>query len=127
MNPGKRVLVVDDDETFRLIARETLQRKGHQVEEAPDGAHALEAVRHTAPDVILVDIMMPGVDGVSLCREIREIESLKSVPILVVTALNDSKVLHDAVRFGADAYLIKPVDPAALLEKVEKLLSSSRR
>jgi CheY-like chemotaxis protein len=120
---AKRVLVVDDDETFRLIAKETLQRKGCSVEEAADGAQALEACRHVRPDLIVVDVMMPGVDGVSLCREIRESGEMKETPILVVTALNDPKVLRDAERFGANATLTKPVDAAVLWDRVEKLLA----
>jgi CheY-like chemotaxis protein len=121
--PGKRVLVVDDDETFRLIARETLQRKGCVVSEAGDGAQALEAARHDPPDLIVMDIMMPGADGVSMCREVRETDGLRETPILVVTALNDSKVLRDALRFGADAHLVKPVDALVFWDSVQKLLA----
>lgn len=121
-----RVLVVDDDETFRLIVRETLQRKGCTVQEAADGAQALECCRHFRPELILLDVMMPGVDGVSLCREIRESEELRDTPILVVTALNDPKVLRDAERFGANACLTKPVDATVLWEKVEGLLVPGR-
>lgn len=116
--------MVDDDETFRLIARETLQRKGYDVQEAADGAQALEVGRFSPPDLIIVDIMMPGVDGVSLCREIRETESLKDKPILVVTALNDMRILRDAQRFGANGHLLKPVDALVLYETVQKLLDA---
>lgn len=123
----QRILVVDDDETFRLIAREALQRKGYSVVEASDGAVALETARRFPPNLVLVDIMLPGVDGVALCRELREIESLKLAPILVVTALNDPKVLNDALRFGADAYLLKPIEAPILVEKVEKLLAAPPR
>ena len=124
--PRNRVLVVDDDETFRLITREAFERKGYIVEEAKDGDHALEAARHSAPDIVLIDIMMPGVDGVSLCREFRETESLRETPLLVVTALNDPKVLNDSLRFGANAYLVKPVDASVILDRVEKLLKEKR-
>lgn len=116
------MLIVDDDETFRLIARETLQRKGCSVQEAADGAQALETGRRSPPDILIVDVMMPGVDGVSLCREIRETDGLRLTPILIVTALNDMKVLKDAERFGANAHLIKPVDAGVLWESVQKLL-----
>ena len=119
-----RVLIVDDDETFRLIARESLHKKGFIVEEAVNGDQALVIALRSKPDIVLVDIMMPGVDGVSLCREFRERAELKDTILLVVTALNDPKILRDAVRFGANAYLIKPVEASVLLDKVKKLLES---
>ncbi len=119
-----RVLIVDDDETFRLIARESLHKKGFIVEEAVNGDQALVIALRSKPDIVLVDIMMPGVDGVSLCREFRERAELKDTILLVVTALNDPKILRDAVRFGANAYLIKPVEASVLLDKVKKLLAS---
>lgn len=123
----QRILVVDDDETFRLIAREALLRKGYSVVEASDGSVALETARRFPPDLVSVDIMLPGVDGVALCRELREIESLKYAPILVVTALNDPKVLNDALRFGADAYLLKPIEAPIYVDKIQKLLAAPPR
>ena len=97
-----RVLIVDDDETFRLIAREALSRKGYIVEEAADGAPLLEAVRHAVPDLILVDIMMPGIDGVALCRQLRAMDGVKNIPILVVTALSDQKILRGRAAVRRD-------------------------
>ncbi len=117
-------MIVDDDETFRLIAREALQKKGYSIEEAVNGEQALEAAIRSKPDLVLVDIMMPGIDGVSLCRHFRETEELKNVGLLVVTALNEPRVLRDAIRFGGDAYLLKPVDAAVLVDKAEKIIAS---
>jgi CheY-like chemotaxis protein len=124
---GKRVLIVDDDETFRLIAREALTSRGMLVTEAANGVQAREKVQEGPLDLILVDIMMPGLDGVALCRELRSLESTKTTPILVVTALNDPKVLQDAQRFGANDYLLKPVDAQVLRGKVEKMLTAGSR
>jgi CheY-like chemotaxis protein len=95
--------------------------------EASDGSVALETARRFPPDLVSVDIMLPGVDGVALCRELREIESLKYAPILVVTALNDPKVLNDALRFGADAYLLKPIEAPIYVDKIQKLLAAPPR
>jgi DNA-binding response OmpR family regulator len=121
--PAQRVFIVDDDETFRMIARDALQKRGYAVEEAADGAQGMEGMRRSPPDLVVLDVMMPGVDGVSLCREIREDPALKDARILVVTALNDPKILQDALRFGADDCLVKPVDASALRAKVGKLLA----
>jgi DNA-binding response OmpR family regulator len=120
---AKRVLIVDDDETFRLIARESLVKKGYAVDEAADGAQAMEVVRHSVPDLIMVDIMMPGLVGVALCRQFRSIDTTRVTPLLVVTALGDQKILQDALAFGANDYLLKPVDATALRAKVEKLIN----
>lgn len=119
---GKRILIVDDDDTFRLIAREALSHGGWIVEEAADGREARERLSRAAPDLILLDVMMPDVDGVALCREIRATDVYRTTPILVITALSDAKVARDALKAGATEFLVKPVDAGLLQIKARKIL-----
>jgi DNA-binding response OmpR family regulator len=126
---ARRILVIDDDEVFRSILRQALERSGFEVSEAASGREAQSRWKAAAPDLILLDIMMPDVDGVTLCREIRAQESLQDVPVVMLSALGDAQTVNDALLFGATDYLVKPADITAIVEKIEKALrqADSRR
>ncbi|HOW27763.1 MAG TPA: response regulator [Elusimicrobiota bacterium] len=116
----KKIHVIDDDDTFRLLVNEALTRLGYSVVESANAFEAQEVFKRQTPDMVLLDIMMPGMDGVSLCRAIRSNPATKDIPVIIISALSDSQTLNDALLFGATDYLVKPVDVKTLQEKIDK-------
>jgi class 3 adenylate cyclase len=117
-----RVLIVDDNENNRAILAARLGAQGYSTEEACDGAEALEVARRDAPDLILLDVTMPRMDGLEACRRLRSDPSVGFVPIILVTARADSKDVVAGLEAGADEYLTKPVDQQALVARVRSML-----
>ncbi len=122
MHDPPRVLIVDDNENNRAILAARLGAQGYSTTEASDGAEALEAVRRDAPDLILLDVMMPRIDGLEACRRLKSDPSLGFVPVILVTARADSKDVVAGLEAGADEYLTKPVDQQALVARVRSML-----
>ncbi|MCC7261304.1 MAG: response regulator [Candidatus Latescibacteria bacterium] len=114
-----RVLVVDDERLNRTLLRSLLQAAGYQVTEAEDGEQALQQVGAEAPDVILLDVMMPGLDGYTVCRRIKEDQATAHLPILIVTALNDREARLEGIGAGANDFLTKPIDRQEVLLRVQ--------
>jgi adenylate cyclase len=117
-----RVLIVDDNENNRAILVARLGAQGYSTTEASDGVEALEAVRRDAPDLVLLDVSMPRMDGLEACRRLRSDPSVGFVPIILVTARADSKDVVAGLEAGADEYLTKPVDQHALVARVRSML-----
>jgi adenylate cyclase len=117
-----RVLIVDDNENNRAILAARLGAQGYSTTEASDGAEALEAVRGDAPDLVLLDVTMPRMDGLEACRRLKSDASLGFIPIILVTARADSKDVVAGLEAGADEYLTKPVDQSALVARVRSML-----
>ena len=115
--PG-RVLVVDDQDTNRLLLRDLLEAQGHEVIEAVDGSEALQQVATTAPDVVLLDIGMPGMDGFEVCRHIKAEPTTASIPVLLVTALSQRDQRLLGIGAGANDYITKPIDQSDLALRV---------
>ena len=118
----ERVLVVDDDTSVRAMLGYVLHDEGYEVDEAADGQEALDALRRAAPDCMVLDLMMPVVDGVEVLRRRRDDRLAPATRVLVLTAKTEA---IDAVRcweLGADEYLTKPVDPDELAREVRRLL-----
>ena len=105
------ILIVDDELSGRLTLESILEGQGYQLEMAENGLEALEKARSILPDVILLDVMMPGMDGFDVCRQIRSDPLLAEIPILMLTALDDRKSLLSGLDAGADDYITKPYDP----------------
>ncbi len=119
-SPSKgRVLVVDDERLNRTLLRSLLQAAGYQVAEAEDGEQALQQVGAAPPDVILLDVMMPGLDGYTVCRRIKEDQATAHLPILIVTALNDREARLEGIGAGANDFLTKPIDRQEVLLRVQ--------
>jgi adenylate cyclase len=116
------ILIVDDNENNRAILAARLGAQGYSTMEACDGVEALEAARRDAPDLILLDVEMPRMDGLEACRRLRSDESLGFVPVILVTARSDSKDVVAGLEAGADEYLTKPVDQSALVARVRSML-----
>ena len=113
-----RVLVVDDQDPNRLLLRDLLEAQGHEVIEAVDGSEALQQVATTAPDVVLLDIGMPGMDGFEVCRRIKSEPSTASIPVLLVTALSQRDHRLLGIGAGANDYITKPIDKSDLTLRV---------
>ncbi|MDZ4064773.1 MAG: response regulator [Coriobacteriia bacterium] len=118
-----RVIVADDDEASRYMMTAMLRAAGHEPLPAEDGVEALRLARQEPPDLIVSDILMPGMDGYQLCREWRADAALAQVPFVFYTAnYTDADDERFATNLGADRFLIKPMDPRQLLSELERLL-----
>ncbi len=115
--PG-RVLVVDDDEHNRALLRDNLEARGHEIIEAADGETALQIVAAQSPDVVLLDVMMPGLDGFEVCRRLKRDPETAAIPVLLVTALGDRQDRLTGIEAGANDFIIKPIDPRDLVLRV---------
>ncbi|MCZ6474258.1 MAG: response regulator, partial [SAR324 cluster bacterium] len=116
------ILVVDDQPANRDIFQTRLTVSGYQVILASDGEEALRVTREQLPDLVLLDVMMPKISGIDVCRELKGDPSLPYIPIIMVTAKADSKDVVVGLEAGAEEYLTKPVDQAALVARVKSML-----
>ncbi|HXX07004.1 MAG TPA: response regulator [Pseudolabrys sp.] len=122
MHNPPRILIVDDNETNRDILVTRLERHGYELIQATNGEEALESIRANLPDLVLLDIMMPKVDGVEVCRQVKGDANFPFTPIILVTAKADSKDVVAGLEAGADEYLTKPIDQMALVARVKSVL-----
>jgi DNA-binding response OmpR family regulator len=120
---GTRILTVEDDERIRTAVRMALEDEGWEVEEADTGEEALQAFTRQPADVVLIDIMLPGIDGFDVCRSIRRVSA---VPIVMVTARADTHDVVAGLEAGADDYLTKPFAPKELSARIRALLRRAR-
>src|SRR3990172_5203363 len=118
-----RILVVDDEAPIRELVRGYLEREGFEVEAATDGLAAVEAVRASAPDVVVLDVMLPGLDGIEVCRRIR---TFSDAYVLMLTARGEEIDRIVGLTVGADDYLVKPFSPRELVARVRALLRRPR-
>jgi putative two-component system response regulator len=126
MTDKKKILIVDDSPAV-LQLEEVMLTRAYDVVRAETGGQALQMAIEHRPDLILLDIMMPKIDGFEVCRLLRNIPSTKDIPIIIVTALGDKKAEHTAYSVGATDYLTKPIDRAALLAKVDRCMALVKR
>jgi DNA-binding response OmpR family regulator len=120
---GTRILTVEDDERIRTAVKLALEEEGWEVAEAATGEDALERFSRSPTDVVLIDIMLPGIDGFEVCRSIRR---MSDVPIVMVTARADTHDVVAGLEAGADDYLTKPFAPKELSARIRALLRRSR-
>jgi diguanylate cyclase (GGDEF)-like protein len=120
------VLVVDDDAMARLLERDALEQAGFTVEEADDGVSAVSAFERLHPDVVLLDVMMPEMDGFSACKQIRKLPGGDMTPISIVTGLDDLDSIDRAYEVGATDFIPKPINWGVLAHHVRYMLRSSR-
>ena len=122
-NMGTRILTVEDDERIRTAVKMALEDEGWEVEEADTGEEALQSFTRLPADVVLIDIMLPGIDGFDVCRAIRRVSD---VPIVMVTARADTHDVVAGLEAGADDYLTKPFAPKELSARIRALLRRAR-
>ncbi|QMU80050.1 response regulator transcription factor [Streptacidiphilus sp. PB12-B1b] len=119
------MLVVDDDPTVAEVVAGYLLRAGYLVERAEDGRAALERVAETRPDLLVLDLMLPGIDGLEVCRQIRADRATRALPVVMLTAKGDE---HDRIlglELGADDYVTKPFSPRELMLRIQSVLRRS--
>jgi phosphate regulon transcriptional regulator PhoB len=118
----KRVLLIEDDRDIVELVRYNLEREGFHVAAATDGATGLAQVRKTPPDILLLDLMLPKLSGLEICREIRRDQGLNRLPILMLTARGEEADRVVGLEMGADDYVTKPFSPRELGARVKALL-----
>ena len=118
------VLIVDDEPMARTLLRLMLVRAGFHVSEAEDGFAALEKVRLNRPDLVLLDVMMPGLDGFAVCTKLRNDAETASLPIVMLSAKTDLDSVNKGIRVGATKYLFKPISPEDLTQHVQEVLGN---
>jgi len=118
-----RILVVDDDQAICELIKSALETNGFTAEvcENEDDVKISIGSPDGLPDAILMDASMPGIDGISLCRHIKQNPATASIPIMIVSAYDDEKTRHDAMLFGADDFVAKPFEVKILIEKIAAL------
>ncbi len=122
---GQRVLVVDDDPTVSDVVRRYLQRADYEVTLAADGQSALDAASGHRPDLVVLDLMLPGIDGLEVCRRLRATDP--NLPIVMLTALGDEGDRVVGLSLGADDYITKPFSPRELVLRVQSVLRRATR
>jgi CheY-like chemotaxis protein len=120
----KTILLVEDFDDTRLMTKLWLTKKGYRVVEAENGAEAVDMAQREQPDLIIMDMMMPGVDGLDATRQIREYQSLQTTPIVAVSAYGADQYRHRALDAGCNEYVPTPFDPDALSTLIERLLAA---
>lgn len=118
-----RILAVDDSAAMRQMVGITLTGAGHQVEQAIDGREALQIAERTKFDLVITDVNMPNMDGISLVRELRRRSNYRFVPLLMLTTESTAERKQQGKEAGATGWLVKPFDPARLLSTVAKVLA----
>jgi twitching motility two-component system response regulator PilG len=120
------ILIVEDEESLLKLESILLTSRGYQVRGVTSGENALREIAENRPDLVLLDIMMPGLDGFEVCRRIKSNPSTSSIPVVMLTAKKNSQDQAKGVEAGADAYLTKPFKSVRIMEVIEALLSGKK-
>ena len=126
-NPVPRILVVDDDPGVRQLIRDVLECEGHVVEVVGDGYAAIRSIEASRPDCVVLDVMMPGMDGHAVLGRIRANDTRPPLPVVMLTAAADDAQAWQAWSGGVDYFLAKPFDPAELLRYLDHLFDGGPR
>ncbi len=124
---GTRIVVVEDEEDIRELIEYHLRREGAEVLGVGDGLEGLEVILREVPDLVLLDVMMPGKDGLEVCRDIRADDRVAHIPVLMVTARSEEADVVLGLGLGADDYIQKPFRPRELVARVKTALRRERR
>ena len=126
VNSGHFVLIVDDEPMARTLLRLMLVRAGFNVAEAKDGFDALQQVKNHQPDVVVLDVMMPGMDGFSVCKSLRSDHNTETMPVIMLSAKTDLESINKGLDAGANKYLTKPISPEDLTRHVREVLEPAK-
>lgn len=122
----KRVLIVEDQADIRKLIRMTLEFEDYEIHEASDGGFGLNLARATRPDIVLLDVMMPGeLDGLQVCQHLKNDPATRHVKVVLLTARGQARDRNAGQQAGADEYLVKPFSPLQLIETIERLLEAA--
>ncbi|TET64384.1 response regulator [Candidatus Aerophobetes bacterium] len=119
----KKILIADDRSEVVELVKVTLEGEGYRTIDASDGREALEKIRKEKPDLILLDIVMPKMNGFEDLREVKKDPKTKEIPIIMLTAKGQKSDQEKGKELGATGYIIKPFSPSALLERIEEILA----
>jgi CheY-like chemotaxis protein len=122
MQSMKKILVVDDDPNVRFLISELLTRGHYEVSQAVNGDQAWQMVHSQMPDLVVLDIMMPGIDGIEVCRRIKTAPALQHIKVIMVTAKTEGKDIQAGLAAGADHYITKPFKITELSAKIKELI-----
>jgi two-component system, OmpR family, response regulator MprA len=120
---NETILVIEDDPSVRTLLEKSLRAKGYVIFSADDGLSGLTALEDERPDLIIVDIMMPRLDGMTFVKAVKGNDRTRSIPIIFLTAKNDPKTMIEGINIGARFYVTKPFQMDELLSKVQKALA----
>lgn len=120
--PKSTVLIVDDEADLRELVRYNLQKEGYRVATVENGEQAMAEVRAQAPDIVVLDLMLPGLDGLEVCRLMKADSALSAIPILMLTAKGEESDVVVGLEMGADDYVIKPFSPRVLAARIKAVL-----
>ena len=123
---SKKILIIEDDPGTTRFLVYTLEQEGYKVLSAEDGLEGLKKARDEHPDLIILDIMLPGMDGYEICHRLRQKPETRTVPVLIVSGRARQDDKNIGLKMGADDYLSKPVDPQTILAKVETMLAATK-
>lgn len=119
----KTIMIVDDSPEILNLYTSMLKHRGYDVIAAEEGSTALDLVRESTPDLFLLDVMMPGINGIELCQKLREMPQFAETPVIIVSAYSDSGIVEQLFAAGANDYVFKPIDPKKLAVKIKDLLA----
>jgi CheY-like chemotaxis protein len=122
---GSKVLIVDDTETMRLYEQMLLAGQGYELELAENGVQALDKIKANKPNLVLLDIMMPEMDGIECCRQIKSEDGTRDIKVVMVTTKSEYEKVKEAFAAGCDDYVTKPINRVELLSKLKELLKFS--
>ncbi len=117
-----KILVVDDDPNMRVLLRQMLALRGFDVVEAEDGLDALAKVEEAEPDVVVLDVMMPDMDGITVCKRLRQQPKTANLPIIMLSGKVHPEAIKEGLMAGADKYLRKPIPLADLIANIREVL-----
>ena len=117
-----RVLIVDDDKVIQQLLEVNLELEGYEIAKASNGEEALSRVRDFGPDLVLLDVMMPKVDGREVCRRMKADPAMAEIPVIFLSARAQDMDVESGLELGASAYITKPFDPVELLDTVSRVL-----
>jgi CheY-like chemotaxis protein len=121
----KQVLVVDDDQLMHRLFQHHLERAGYQMLSATNGREALEIATRQVPQLIVMDVMMPDIDGLAALRELKKTDATKKIPVIVITANSHHLTRKESESCGAAIFLTKPFSPTQLLNEIRRLVPAS--
>ena len=122
---GKKILIVDDEPSIIVPLQFLMEQNGYETTVAFSGEEAMETIIANPPDLILLDIMLPVIDGFEVCQRVRERPELDHIRIVMITAMGSEANVAKGLALGADAYIAKPFSNAAVVEKVKELLQQT--
>ena len=122
-----KIVTIDDDPVVRTLIKKTFSSLGFEVITAADGIEGLRAIENHQPDIIILDVMMPIIDGLEVLKRIKATPKIAKIPVIMFTAISDGQMVVESSKFGAEDYIIKPFQSSVLIQKVKELLKNKYR